>query len=477
MTPTGHLTIGSNNRYLLEDGKPFLWIGDTAWALPMTLTKPEAISYLDDAATRGFNMIQMFSDAPWALDSANHTKMGYPIYDNKDPCQLHGKHFQFIGWIIDQASMRGIYTLLTVGNPAVKSSYANDVSPKYYRLLTTDAELYTYGRKLGQFFRSRNRKMIWCLGQDEPFDQAPFKSGWNAMAEGIADGVNGADTDNLDGRAEYSSTLMAFHGNNSNFSTPSGAGQSHLKDLPWLDLYGTYANNKILHDVALENYALSPRKPAFGIETRYESRLDNYGSWGKWWKRRADVYGGDDDCINAHETRTHIYHTFQAGHMGYTYGHDEIYPFAPLPGYAVASSRGDWRSVLNAPGRRALGIAKAFYSSIPWYVLTPDQDLVGGGTGSGLHRIAAAYTDDGRYTTVYFPVDRVSREISFRRIDRSHAAVEAKWFDPSSGEYLAIGTYPLAEKQKSFTSPPGWRGAMLVLKGGKRGVEPESLSP
>jgi len=454
LNPTGQLTLSSNTRYLLEDGRPFFWVGDTAWALALSLTRSDATTYLDDTAGRGFNVIQMFTDARWALGSGNRTKMGYPVYDNKDPRQLNRNHFNHVGWVIDQASSRGIYTVLCVGGPAIKAEYKEN-APQYYNLLDTNAKRYTYGRKLGQFFRSRNDKIIWCLSQDEPFRSDPFKAGWDAMAEGIADGVNGSTSDNFNGRANYATTLMTFHGTSSTQNNASGYSQSELRNLPWLDLYATYANNKLLHDTALFNYGLSPKKPAFEMETRYESRTNKFSSWNSWWRARTDVYGGGSNYIDGPETRAHIYQSYQAGHMGYTYGHDEIYKYTS-----------NWKSALSANGRRSMARAKAFYESIPWTKLTPDQSLItDGSANSGLWRIAAAYTTDGQYETVYFPVGNVSRTIQFSRISSSHDNVEARWFNPSTGAYTTIGTFPRTANRKSFISPRNWTGAMLLLKG------------
>ena len=42
---SAQFTISPNHRYLLKEGKPFFWMGDTAWELFHRLNKEEADRY------------------------------------------------------------------------------------------------------------------------------------------------------------------------------------------------------------------------------------------------------------------------------------------------------------------------------------------------------------------------------------------------------------------------------------------------
>ena len=47
--------ISDNGRYLVDkDGKPFFYMGDTAWELFHRLSREEADHYLEDRAEKGF---------------------------------------------------------------------------------------------------------------------------------------------------------------------------------------------------------------------------------------------------------------------------------------------------------------------------------------------------------------------------------------------------------------------------------------
>ena len=49
--------ITANQRHLVADGRPFFWQADTAWAYFHRFNETEATTYLDDRASKGFNVI------------------------------------------------------------------------------------------------------------------------------------------------------------------------------------------------------------------------------------------------------------------------------------------------------------------------------------------------------------------------------------------------------------------------------------
>jgi hypothetical protein len=51
------------------DGRPFFWLGDTAWELFHRLNREEATRYLEDRASKGFTVIQAVALAE--LDGLN----------------------------------------------------------------------------------------------------------------------------------------------------------------------------------------------------------------------------------------------------------------------------------------------------------------------------------------------------------------------------------------------------------------------
>ena len=53
------LKVSDSHRFLVtSDGKPFFWLGDTAWELFHRLNRDETERYLTDRAAKGFTVIQ-----------------------------------------------------------------------------------------------------------------------------------------------------------------------------------------------------------------------------------------------------------------------------------------------------------------------------------------------------------------------------------------------------------------------------------
>src|SRR6516225_1249019 len=53
------LKISDNHRFIVrEDGRPFFYLGDTAWELFHRLNREEADRHLNDRAAKGFTVIQ-----------------------------------------------------------------------------------------------------------------------------------------------------------------------------------------------------------------------------------------------------------------------------------------------------------------------------------------------------------------------------------------------------------------------------------
>src|SRR5690242_19803548 len=63
------IAVSENRHFLItEDGKPFFWLGDTAWELLARLNEDQTLQYLDNRRDNGFNAIQVAILTEWSLD-------------------------------------------------------------------------------------------------------------------------------------------------------------------------------------------------------------------------------------------------------------------------------------------------------------------------------------------------------------------------------------------------------------------------
>jgi len=391
------------------DGTPFFWLGDTAWALHQNLSREDVGRYLDDAAAAGFNVVQLMSVNAWALDDWKNFYAATPYLDDS-AVKLNPPFWEHLDWVIDQAAARGLFVLLVYGSPGRTDNHG--------AVTRTPAEAYAYGNALGAFYREKPN-LIWSGGIDVNPDDAKRVSpmgmpGWHAMAEGVADGVNGVQK--FDGQADWTSTLMTYH--------PRGGSTSStwFHEAPWLDFNGDQIGWKgsTLLKTLDADYARKPAKPVVNIEPWYEQCT---------WKTPP---------VDDWDVRLQAYQSVFAGACGHTYGHHDIWPL-DSPGLDYGKR---WREALTAPGRTQMRYLRQLMESQPQASRVPLPKLVTRrDNDAGLpllvtERIAATGGADGSWAFVYTP-----RGASFS-VDlgqRKQPRFTAHWFDPRTGELQSLG--------------------------------------
>ena len=227
------LGVSPNGHYLVsENGEPFFWLLDTAWRLiqKAALTdqddQPSVLRYFSARRSQGFNVIQtvavrhanVVNSAGQAAfvggDFTRHKIVEGPANDYWDQCDA----------MLELAQADGFHV-------ALLPLWLNRIEDRY-PMVRDPSIAYRYGHFLGQRHRHRTN-IIWVLGGDpyqkgRDVDQPEWLALVRAMAEGIADGVEGQNT--YDGKAYWSLTLMTYH--------PRGGGNSSSETLhteTWLD--------------------------------------------------------------------------------------------------------------------------------------------------------------------------------------------------------------------------------------------------
>lgn len=420
----GPLRVSKDGHYFeFADGTPWFWLADTAWSLHENMSRADVKIYLNSAASADFNVVQLMSVNDWALiHSKNY--YGDAPYENHSAAKLNLPYWRYLGWVIDQAAQRGLYVLLVYGAPGRSADHR--------AVAKSPAEAYAYGRALGTLYKSKPN-IIWAGGMDvnpdDPRRVGPMgMAGWKAMAEGIADGVNGVDR--FDGKADWSTTLMTYH--------PGwGSSSKWFQKARWLDFNGAQVGVEgdwIIKTVA-SDYAKKPAKPIIVIEPSYED----------------SILSNRSVPVSAAQVRQQAYQSVFAGACGYTYGNSHIYKFdSPIKG------GGKWRQALSAPGRmqmqflRRLMEPKLFQNRVPW------PDLIVWSTHhpappQQLNRwIAATGAADGSWAMIYSP-----RGAPFT-VDLTRfcgPSVHVRWYNPRNGHYRPLQS--LRNRGKHQFDPPG----------------------
>jgi hypothetical protein len=148
--------------------------------------------------------------------------------------------------------------------------------------------------------------------------------------------------------------------------------------------------------------------------------------------------------------RLQEYWTMTSGATGQIYGNHYTWD--------DGTNWADEQAHLDTVGVQQLQYLNALFDSLPWQNLVPDQShtfvTAGYGTFSTTSPLAennyvsAAIDPDGTTGVAYLP------QASTITVDMAEMSgtVTARWYDPTTGQYTTIGTFPNSGTQQ-FTSP------------------------
>ncbi len=201
---TPRLRVMENGRYLaLSDGRPFFYLGDTAWELFHRLDREEADRYLRNRADKGFTVIQAVVLAELGgLDDPN--PYGETPLVDRDPTRPNEAYFEHVDYIVDRAEELGLF----VGMLPTWGSWWKLVGENRTRLFTLETAR-AYGAFLGR--RYAPKPIIWIVGGDQNVHGEEERALIEAMAQGLREGDGGAH-------------LITYH--------PRGPGLAGLQHVP-----------------------------------------------------------------------------------------------------------------------------------------------------------------------------------------------------------------------------------------------------
>lgn len=434
LTPTpwtgGPLRVSANQRYLVHaDGQPFFYLGDTAWELFHRLNRDEAEYYLRHRAEQGFTVVQAVALAE--LNGLNDPNpYGQKPLLNNDPTTPNPAYFEHVDWIIDKARSLGIAVALlpTWGDKLFKNTWGD--GPEIFN--ADNAR--TYGRWIGSRYRTRDN-IIWVLGGDRtPREGSADVAVWRAMADGIQEGVGGADN-----------ALMTFHPQ-PNSVTDGGAGRWFQADT-WFDfnMHQTgHCRDTPVYDYLTTSYNRQPTKPTMDAEPIYEDHPVCFN---------AKALG----ISNALDVRKSVYLALFAGAHGQTYGCHNVWQLYAPGRTPVNGAHMSWKEALDLPAASQMRFVRQLLTSRPLLERVPDQSLIRENNYPSAERIQAT-----RGRTYAFVYSSAGRPFTLLLGKTEGKQITAAWFDPRTGQSKPIGTYPNTGEQR-FSPPTSGYGQDWVL--------------
>jgi hypothetical protein len=421
------LQVSSNKRFLqTSDGKPFFWLGDTAWELFHRLTREEATTYLKNRADKEFTVIQavVLAEAD-GLDAPN--AYGEAPLENNDPTKPRDAYFQHVDFIIHKAAELGLYIglLPTWGDKIFKDKWGT--GPEIFNV--DNAKV--YGRWIGSRYKNE-KNIIWILGGDRNPRNENDVAIWRAMAAGIEEAV---------GR---NNALMTFHPQPNGVTDGGSAKWFHNDE--WLDMNmfqtGHCRENNVWDRMAYA-YNLKPTKPVFDGEPIYEDHPVCFDAT-------------ENGTSSAYDVRKSAWFDVFAGAFGHTYGcHDVWQMYAPHR-TPVNGPHFPWYVAVDLPGAAQMKFVKRLIESRPFFDRVPDQSLITDALGANDHIQATRGND---YIFVY---SSQGKKFTVNTGTISGQEINSYWYNPKNGEVKEIGKSP-KKVQQEFTPPSSGYGKDWVL--------------
>ena len=422
------LQVSANKRYLQTvDGKPFFWLGDTAWELFHRLNREEADLYLKNRADKGFTVIQAVVLAE--LDGLHDPNpYGEIPLENDDPTKPREAYFQHVDYIIKKAEQLGLYIglLPTWGDKLYKDNWG--IGAEIFN--TENAKV--YGQWIGNRYKNQ-KNIIWILGGDRTPRNEGDVAIWRAMANGIAEGVGGQDK-----------ALMTFHPQPNSLEDGGSSKWFHNDD--WLDLnmFQTgHCRELNVWDRITVVYNRTPIKPVLDGETLYEDIPVCFNA-------------EDLGTSSAYDVRLNAYFDVFAGAFGHTYGCNDVWQMYAPNRKPLLNPHHPWYVAINLPGASQMKYLRALMESRPMFDRVPDQSIITNALSSSDHIQATRGKD---YLFVY---SAQGKPFTVNTSKISGKEIKASWYDPRNGEVKVIGKF-VKKPQQEFTPPTNGYGKDWVL--------------
>jgi hypothetical protein len=410
----GAIRVADDSRHFAHaDGTPFFWLGDTWWmGLVKRLRWPEDFQQLAaDRRDKGFTVIQLvaglYPDMP-AFDERGLGDDGFPwekLYTRIRP-EYFDAADRRIQHLVEQGLVPCIlgtwgYHLPWLGTEKMK---------QHWRYLIA-----RWGALPVVWCAAGEQAMPWYLSGSKESETQLLRREWNEVIRHI----HATDPFNR---------LVTTH--------PRRNARDELLDPVLLDfeMQQTGHNRPAEQHAAsaLEAWNRPPFVPVISGESRYEA-LEIKPPLGT--KEAREAFWA---------------HLLNSGSAGHTYGVNGVWQ-VNLPELRFGKSPGGndwggtpWREAMNLPGSTQLSKAKAFLLKLPWHQLAPATN---GFTGA----VSAAITADGRCALAY-TIGGKPLTVDFSKLKGS---LNARWFDPTSGESKAISGAPFAASGAREFAPPG----------------------
>ncbi|MDE6442232.1 MAG: glycoside hydrolase family 140 protein [Clostridia bacterium] len=397
--------LTTKNGYLFENGKPFFWLGDTAWLIYENLDERGAEEYIRNRAELGFNVLQTV--LLYSLPNKKGITDGMPVKGKNIFCE---EYFAFVQKVFDIAKKYNIYiALLPCWGSYVKSNVLKlEDIPRFSDFL------------VNRF--AHNENLIWVLGGDVKGDVNL------ALFNALGSALKQKDGKHLITFHPFGRTFSARWFNEEKWLDFNMFQSGHRRyDQMNLNAWDDYTAQYYGEDnwkYVEEHKNFKTFKPCLDAEPSYEGIIQG-------------LHDKNEPYWEACDVRRYAYWSVFEGACGFTYGNNAIIQFytQSLP-YGAYGVREDWHTALHAEGGGQLHYLKKLFEGVDFTKGAPCPNLLVSPQKERYHRISVFAGKD--YLFVYTYAGDCF-EISLEHFKGKKVA--AYWFNPASGAKSYIGTF------------------------------------
>lgn len=430
-----HGSIGlsdSRRHFVHADSSPFFWMADTCWNGPLLSTDEEWAYYLAERRGQQFTAVQ-FVATQW-LVSPQGDSNNEQAFDGCEQIRINPTFFQRLDRKIEAANQAGMLAVpVLLWAAEWRDVEVNQANPGY-ALPEGQAIL------LARYMVARwgGYHAAWLLPGDGDY-RGQKAERWKRIGRAVFGDKSHAPV-----------SLHPFHM------------QLMLDEFqfePWLDIVG-YQSGHGDDDDTIDwlvcgppstEWKRKPARPFINLEPPYENHLG---------------YQSKQPHSDFSVRRALYWSLLNAPTAGVTYGGHGVWGWddgSHLP--AAHEHTGmplPWREGINMPAAGQIRHLMQLMTSIEWWRLVPDLNLLvdqPGKPGQRNKYVAASRSDTGDLAIIYTPEEKSV----YLDLSKMPLMQTAYWFDPRSGKtHHAYGSGPIEMRQYDTPAPGDW---ILVLDG------------
>lgn len=416
-------SVSNNKRYLLKDGKPFFWLGDTAWELFHRLNREDAEKYLKRRSEQGFTVVQAV-----VLAELDGLRVPNPYGElplvGEDPTKPNEKYFEHVDFIVSKAEEYNITIAMlpTWGDKVFADKWGK--GPEIF----TKENAAVYGTWLAKRYGAR-KNLIWVLGGD----RNPRNSGdiaiWASMGKAIK-------------TTTANKAIITYHPQPNQFGSAEW-----FHNESWLDfnMFQTgHCRDTEVYNRISGVYNKTPIKPVLDGEPIYEDHPVCFNA-------------KDLGTSNAFDIRKAAYLNLFAGAFGHTYGCHDIWQMYSPKVEGINGPHMPWYEALELPGANQLIHLKNLMASRNFAERVPAQALIVENNLAPAERIQS--TQGENYVLVY---SSTGKPFTLDLTKIKGQSLSVYWFNPRDGK--PSGKEDISKKAtRKFTPPSSGYGHDWVL--------------